>query len=99
MQKCRLLPLRLSACYGSGAVASTSKIPLPKIEKILVFRNVRVIDPSRALDEYSDVVVEAGRITNIGKDAGASFLQVSGARIIDGKGKWLVFAVGSGVWN
>src|SRR4051812_8204804 len=55
---------------------------------MLVFRGARVLDPSRQLDEVADVVVEAGRIVRVGRDAGLS-LQGEGVRVIDASGCWL----------
>jgi dihydroorotase len=48
-----------------------------------------VIDPSRGLDETADVVVEAGRITRVGRDAGAG-LSGEKVRVVDAKGLWVV---------
>ncbi|MDB4942822.1 MAG: Dihydroorotase [Labilithrix sp.] len=40
----------------------------------LVFRRVRAVDPSSSLDAEVDVVVEGGRITAVGRDAGQALL-------------------------
>ncbi len=57
---------------------------------LLIFRQVRAIDPARNLDQLSDVVVEGGRISRLGKDAAHDLASVNGARVIDGAGRWLV---------
>lgn len=70
---------------------SSQKIsPGFQTEKLLIFQEVRVIDPARALDEIADVVVEKGRITRIGLGAGDNLLSLDTARVINCKGKWLV---------
>jgi dihydroorotase len=59
----------------------------------LVFRRVRPIDPGAGLksDEPVDVVVEAGRITRIGRDAGAELAGAPrGVRVVDRPGSWLL---------
>ena len=55
---------------------------------MLVLRGGRVLDPAQGLDETADVVIEGGRITRVGRDAGAG---VSGAHVrsIDVSGKWI----------
>jgi len=55
---------------------------------MLVFRGARVLDPSTQLDEVADVVVEDGRISRVGRDAGAK-LSGERVRVIDAKGLWL----------
>jgi dihydroorotase len=55
---------------------------------MLVIRGARVLDPSKQLDQIADVVVEAGRITRIGRDAGEK-LAGEQVRIIDAAGLWL----------
>ncbi|HEX4355702.1 MAG TPA: dihydroorotase [Polyangiales bacterium] len=56
---------------------------------MLVIRDGRVIDPSRGFDEIADVVIEAGRVSRIGRGAGAK-LQGERVRVIDAKGHWVV---------
>jgi dihydroorotase len=60
----------------------------------LVFRRVRPIDPGAGLetaDDEMDVVVEDGRITRMGVDAGANLLGAArGVRVIDRAGAWLL---------
>ncbi|HSC88512.1 MAG TPA: dihydroorotase [Polyangiaceae bacterium] len=60
------------------------------IHDLLIFREVRAIDPARQLDAVVDVVVERGTIRSIGVGAAAQYLTVEGARVVDGRGKWLV---------
>jgi len=61
-------------------------MPLP----LLVFRGVRAIDPARSLDAVVDVVVEQGRITRLGPNAAAELVSSEKARVIEGRGRWLV---------
>lgn len=58
--------------------------------ELLVIRNVRAIDPGRSLDETTDVVIEAGRITAVGREAGREAERAEAARVLDGSGRWLV---------
>jgi dihydroorotase len=51
---------------------------------------VRAIDPGLSLDETADVVIERGRITAVGRDAGREAEQAETARVLDGAGRWLV---------
>jgi dihydroorotase len=55
---------------------------------MLVIRGARVLDPSKQLDQIADVVVEAGRITRVGRDAGEK-LAGEQVRVIDATGMWL----------
>jgi dihydroorotase len=55
---------------------------------MLVIRGARVLDPSKQLDQIADVVVEAGRITHVGRDAGEK-LTGERVRVIDAAGMWL----------
>jgi dihydroorotase len=57
---------------------------------LLIFRNIRSFDPAQGLDQTGDVVVESGRITRLGPDAAGDLARASGARVIDGKGRWLL---------
>ena len=57
---------------------------------LLVFRNVRSFDPAQGLDQTGDVVVESGRITRLGPGAAGDLANAPGARVIDGKGRWLL---------
>jgi dihydroorotase len=60
----------------------------------LVFRRVKPLDPSAgltSLDEEMDVVVEGGRITRIGRDAGRDLVGASrDVRVIERPGAWLL---------
>ena len=56
----------------------------------LVFRHVRALDPSGALDAEVDVVVEGGRITRVGRDAAADLAGKERVRIIERRGAWLM---------
>jgi dihydroorotase len=56
---------------------------------MLVIRDGRVIDPSRGFDEIADVVVEAGRVTRVGRGASAQ-LAGENVRVIEAKGHWVV---------
>jgi dihydroorotase len=56
---------------------------------LIVLRGGRVLDPSRGLDEIADVVVEAGRIKAVGRDAGAGHAASDGVRIVDASGRWV----------
>ncbi len=58
--------------------------------ELLVFRTVRALDPCRALDEIVDVVVERGRITRVGRDAGADLVTSERAQVVNGQGLWLM---------
>ncbi|MEY4576083.1 MAG: hypothetical protein RL701_786, partial [Pseudomonadota bacterium] len=55
---------------------------------MLVIRGARVLDPDKQLDQIADVVVEAGRFTRIGRDAGEK-LAGEQVRVIDATGLWL----------
>jgi dihydroorotase len=68
-------------------------VPAPtpiQTAKLLIFRGVRAIDPSRGLDETTDVVIEKGVITRVGPGAGDAYVNAEAARVVDGRGKWLV---------
>jgi dihydroorotase len=56
---------------------------------MLVIRDGRVIDPSRGFDDIADVVIEAGRVTRIGRNAAAG-LNGERIRFIDAKEHWVV---------
>ena len=55
---------------------------------MLVFRGARVIDPASGLDEVADVVVERGRITRVGRDAGQQLVGEQ-VRVVEAAGLWL----------
>jgi dihydroorotase len=56
----------------------------------LVFRRVRAIDPAGALDAEVDVVVEAGRVTRVGRDAAKDLVAGERVRIVELAGGWLL---------
>ncbi len=58
----------------------------------LVLRNVRACDPARELDAVVDVVVEDGRITRLGRGAGAELLEARSdrVRVVEGAGMLVV---------
>jgi dihydroorotase len=56
---------------------------------MLVIRDGRVIDPARGFDDIADVVIESGRITRIGRGAGAG-LSGERVRVVDATGKWVM---------
>ncbi|HET9930497.1 MAG TPA: dihydroorotase, partial [Polyangiaceae bacterium] len=58
--------------------------------ELLVFTSVRALDPSAGLDAVIDVVVENGRLTRVGPQAAAALSRAETARVIDGRGLWLM---------
>ncbi|HVU05359.1 MAG TPA: dihydroorotase [Polyangiaceae bacterium] len=58
--------------------------------ELLIFKSVRALDPARGQDDVVDVVVERGRITKMGRGAGAEAAKSERARVVDGTGKWLL---------
>jgi dihydroorotase len=59
------------------------------LSQLIVLRGGRVLDPSQGLDETADVVIEAGRIRDVGRDAGATYRAGEGVRIVDVSGRWV----------
>lgn len=59
------------------------------LTELIVLRGGRVLDPSQGLDEQVDVVVEAGRIKELGRDAGAAYQEGDAVRIVDAAGHWV----------
>ncbi len=58
---------------------------------LIVFRDVRAIDPHRGIDASVDVVIEDGVISRIDAQAASeSMLAAEGAHVVNGEGKWLV---------
>lgn len=56
---------------------------------VMVFQNVRAIDPARDLDEVVDLVVEQGKITRVGRGAASDeLLKSEHARVIDASKLW-----------
>lgn len=68
---------------------STPRAGFP-VHELLIFEGVRAIDPARNLDALVDVVIEKGRISQVGPQAGAQLRHSERARVISGAGKWLV---------
>jgi dihydroorotase len=56
----------------------------------LVFRRVRAIDPAGTLDAEVDVVVEAGRVTRVGRDAAKDLPASERVRVVELAGAWLL---------
>jgi len=56
----------------------------------VLFRDVRLIDPSSGRDERVDVLIERGLVRSAGKDAGKGLVASSSLKVIDGRGRWLV---------
>jgi dihydroorotase len=59
------------------------------VMQLIVLRGGRVLDPSQGLDETADVVLEAGRVKAVGRDAGAAYSEGEGVRIVDASGRWV----------
>ena len=59
------------------------------VMQLIVLRGGRVLDPSQGLDETADVLIEAGRIRDVGRDAGARYSASEGVRVIDMSGRWV----------
>jgi len=59
------------------------------LTELIVLRGGRVLDPSQGLDETADVVIEAGRIKELGRDAGAAYRARESVRIVDASGRWV----------
>lgn len=62
----------------------------PPVTELLVIKNARVVDPSGAIDNTLDVVVEGGRITRVGPGAGGDLQTKDKVRVVDGTGRWLL---------
>ncbi len=74
--------LQASSCAIAAAVAGRAEL--------LVFQNVRAIDPARSLDALVDVAVENGVVRHVGAGAAREAARSERARLIDGRGLWLV---------
>ena len=59
------------------------------LTQLIVLRGGRVLDPAQGLDETADVVIEAGRIRDVGRDAGAAYRAGDGVRIVNASGRWV----------
>ena len=56
---------------------------------MLVIRDGRVIDPSRGFDEVADVVIEAGRISRVGRGAAAGLPTSERIQVVNAAGSWV----------
>ena len=59
------------------------------LNQLIVLRGGRVLDPACGLDTIADVVIEAGRIKSVGRDAGAAYEAGDDVRIVDASGRWV----------
>ncbi len=59
------------------------------LTELIVLRGGRVLDPSQGLDQAADVVIEAGRIKDLGPDAGAGYQAGDAVRIVNASGHWV----------
>lgn len=75
---------------GSATVSAASTPTQQKFPDLLIFREVRAIDPKRQLDDTVDVVVENGRISRVGAGAAGTLADAEHAVVVDGRGKWLM---------
>ncbi|MEO7327981.1 MAG: dihydroorotase [Minicystis sp.] len=58
---------------------------------LLIITGVRAVDPACSLDSVVDLVIEGGRLSRIGQGAAtAELLRSERARVIDGRGLWLL---------
>jgi len=57
--------------------------------QMIVLRGGRVLDPAQGIDETADVVIEAGRIKAVGRDAGASYSESDQVSVRDVSGRWV----------
>ncbi len=57
--------------------------------QLIVLRGGRVLDPSQGLDATADVVIEGGRIKDVGRDAGVAYRASEDVRIVDASGRWV----------
>src|SRR3954470_19125864 len=64
--------------------------PMSTPAELLVLRGARALDPARALDAVVDVVVERGRITRLGPNAGVEAARAERAQVIDAAGQWVL---------
>src|SRR5688572_2124308 len=58
--------------------------------ELLIVQNARVFDPSRELDQRADVVIESGKLTQIGPGAGNALAASSRARVIAADAAWVL---------
>lgn len=57
--------------------------------QLIVLRGGRVLDPAQGIDETADVVIEAGRIKAVGRDAGAAYTNDERVSVRDMSGRWV----------
>jgi dihydroorotase len=57
--------------------------------QLIVLRGGRVLDPAQGIDETADVVIEAGRIKAVGRDAGAAYTKSDRVSVHDMSGRWV----------
>lgn len=55
----------------------------------IVLRSGRVLDPSTGRDEIADVVIEQGRITRVGANAGDELVHQENVRAVSVNGSWV----------
>ena len=67
-----------------------TRAAVTKPVELLVFRNVRAVDPSLELDASLDVIIENGRIERIGPGIGREAAASERSRVIEGEGRWLL---------
>lgn len=58
--------------------------------ELVVFENVRAIDPGSGCDAVLDVVLERGRIARMGPHVGEQARKAEGARVFSGQDRWLL---------
>ena len=59
------------------------------LTQLIVLRGGRVLDPSQGLDEAADVVIEAGYIKELGRNAGAGYQASDTVRVVDASEHWV----------
>jgi dihydroorotase len=60
-----------------------------KQPKLVVFTNIRAVDPANQLDDTVDIVVEDGRITRLGPGAASDEMRsYEDGLVIEGEGRW-----------
>jgi dihydroorotase len=74
----------------AGAPAGYTPWLLRAMTDTIVFRRVRALDPSAALDAEVDVVVENGIFAKIGKDAAQGALRSDRVKLVERPGAWLL---------
>lgn len=59
-------------------------------DDLLIFKNVRAIDPTKGLDAVVDVILERGRIRRLGPNVAIEAARSERARVVDATGQWLL---------